>query len=90
MRLEEKGWIDHSIFVYSFSKGAALKDKVRFIRDFFGYRISKNGRNYQYKGIIHKLGGLKISNNSFVVPNNKSEIVEAYLRSYGVDFVVKR
>ena len=90
MRLEEKRLEEYSIFIYSFSKQAALKDKVKFIREFFGYGMSKNGRRYSYRGIISKLGGIKISNNSFMVPKEKAEIIEAYLRSHGVDFIVKK
>ncbi len=68
----------------------APKDKVRFIRDFFGYKISKNKKNYSYSGLLKKLNGVKISNNSFLVPKENQAIAEAYLQSRGVDFIVKQ
>jgi hypothetical protein len=68
----------------------APKDKVRFIREFFGYRLSKNEKRYSYGGILEKLKGVKISNSSFLVPHENSDIIEAYLKSRGVDFVVKK
>ena len=35
--LQKKELANYSIFLYSFSKDMAAKDKVKFIRDFFGY-----------------------------------------------------
>jgi len=89
-KLLQDNMIDYSLFLYSFERLTTPKDKVRFIREFFGYRSSKSGRSYSYGGLLQKLKGIKISNSSFLVPNQNSEIVEAYLRSRGVDFVVKK
>jgi hypothetical protein len=66
------------------------KDKVKFIREFLGYNLSKNGKNYNYGGLLPKLKGIKISNNSFLIPHQNSAVVQAYLESRGVDFVVKK
>ena len=67
----------------------APKDKVKFIRDFFGYRLAKNEKMYKYGGLLTKLGGKKISNNSFFVPSRNTIVVESYLKSRRVDFIVK-
>ena len=81
--------IGYSLFLYSFSKDMAPKDKVKFIRDFFGYKLSKNNTRYSYGGLLKKLGGIKISNNSFLINPKASEVIKAYLESRGVNFVVK-
>jgi hypothetical protein len=86
---ENKSLAEHSLFLYSFSKDMQPKDKVKFIREFLGYKLSKNGKRYSYGGLLTKLGGTKISNNSFLVPNRNSKIIEAYLESRSVDFIVK-
>jgi|GEM_PF-5187675 len=86
----QSGISNYSLFLYSFARLTAPKDKVRFIREFFGYRLSKSGRSYSYGGLLQKLKGIKISNSSFLVPNQNAEIIEAYLKSRGVDFVVKK
>ena len=88
--LQKKELANYSIFLYSFSKDMAAKDKVKFIRDFFGYRLSKNEKRYCYGGLLKRLGGTKISNTSFLVPNRNTTIVEVYLNSRSIDFVVKK
>jgi proline dehydrogenase len=68
----------------------AEKNKVKFIREFLGYNLSKNGKRYNYGGLLEKLKGIRISDNSFLVPHQNSGVVEAYLQSRGVDFVAKK
>jgi hypothetical protein len=86
---EKEKLADYSLFIYSFSKDMIPKDKVKFIREFFGYKLSKNNRRYSYGGLLSKFGGNKISNNIFIAPKKNSQVIEAYLESRGVDFVVK-
>ena len=88
--MQKKELIDFSLFIYSFSKDTAPKDKVRFIREFFGYKLSKNEKRYSYGGLLEKLGGVKISNSAFFIPHKNVSVIEAYLKSRGVDFVVKQ
>ncbi len=87
--MEKRELVGYSLFLYSFGKGIAPKDKVKFIRDFFGYQLTKNNRRYSYGGLLKKLGGIKISNNSFLITPNNNEVIKAYLESRGVNFVVK-
>ena len=87
--MENKELIGHSLFLYSFNTDMAPRDKVKFIREFLGYRLSKNGKRYSYGGIRQKLGGTKISNNTFIAPAEKLSVIKAYLESRGVNFVVK-
>lgn len=68
----------------------AAKDKVRFIREFFGYRLLSGKKDYNYGGLLEKLKGIKISNNSFLIPHQNASVAEAYLTSRGVDFVAKK
>ena len=81
--------IGYSLFLYSFSKDMAPKDKVKFIRDFFGYKLSNNNTRYSYGGLLKKMEGIKISNNSFLIPPKSNDVIKAYLESRGVNFVVK-
>ncbi len=87
--MQKKELTNYSLFLYTFPKDMAPKDKVKFLREFFGYHISKNGKSYSYGGLLKKLGGTKISNSSFLIPPRNTKIIEAYLQSRGVDFVVK-
>jgi hypothetical protein len=89
--LEKKELIlDSVLFIYSFNRDMAPRDKVKFIRELFGYRLSKNQKRYAYKGILQKLNGIKLSNNAFLVNKENSQIVQDYLESRGVDFVLKK
>ena len=81
--------LESSLFLYSFSKEMAAKDKVKFLREFFGYRLSQNGKRYAYGGLLKKFSGMKISNNTFLVPKRNTAIIKTYFESRGVEFVVK-
>lgn len=80
---------DYSLFIFSFNKNTAPRDKIKFMRYFFGYRSSKNSQMYAYSGLLKKLDGVKINNNSFMMPQKNTEVIKAYLESRGVDFIVK-
>ena len=86
--LQKKELVDSSLFLYSL-RDLAPKDKVKFIREFFGYRLSKNGKRYAYGGLLEKLSGEKLSNNTFIIPEKNVSVISAYLESRGVSFVVK-
>ena len=88
--MQKEDLVNYNLFLYSFSRDMAPKDKVKFIRDFFGYKLTKSKKRYSYGGLLKKLNGVKISNNAFLIPKNESQIIEAYLNSRGVDFVVKQ
>lgn len=79
----------YSIVLYSFSRDMAAREKVKFIREFFGYGMMKNAKNYQYKGILQKLDGIKVSRSSFMIPPQNMPVVEAYLKMHKVDYVIK-
>jgi len=79
---------DNAVFVYSI-KNLKQNDKVKFIREFFGYRLSKNEKRYSYGGLLEKLKGIKISDSIFFVPLKNKEIVKAYLESRKVEYIVK-
>jgi hypothetical protein len=89
-KLVEEELVDFSLILYSFNKNMLCKDKVKFIRDFFGYKISKNNKKYAYNGLLSKFKGIKISNSSFLIPHKNYSVVKAYLESRDIDFVVKK
>ena len=85
--LQEKD--SKNIFLYSFPKDMAAKEKVKFLRGFFGYKSLKNDKEYPYQGFLEKLQGEKFAKNLFLVPDKHSAKVKKYLKSKGVDYVVK-
>ena len=79
----------YSLFMYSL-RSLSMADKVKFIRDFFGYKITKGERHYSYGGLLKKLNGIKVNNSSFFVPSENFAVVDAYLKSKEVEFIVKK
>ena len=78
----------HSVVLYSI-KELSAKEKVRFIREFNGYSITKSGRTYTYPGFLQSIKGRKMSNNLFIVPAEQTPPVEAYLKARGIVYAVK-
>lgn len=86
--MEKKDLADCRLFLYSF-KDLAPKEKVKFLRDFFGYKQSKNNKEYSYLGLLDELNGAKLSKNTFLIPDKHSAKIKKYLKTKGVDFIVK-
>ncbi|MBD3155828.1 MAG: hypothetical protein GF368_04185 [Candidatus Aenigmarchaeota archaeon] len=65
------------------------KDKMKVIRDLFGYRKEVNDKTYEKKGLVRELGGRKIENGVFIIPNERSKEILDYLKEMGVEFEIE-
>ncbi len=46
-------------------------DKMKLIRELYGYESKKNGRGYKKTGLLDSCGGIKASSNSVLIPIEK-------------------
>jgi len=64
--------VNHYIlFSYSLNN-LKRKEKMRFIRTLFGYRIIKNKKEYKQNGVLEVIGGKKLSSNVVLVPSQEA------------------
>jgi predicted nucleotidyltransferase len=56
------------LFYYSLAN-LSRKDKMKFIRSTFGYRLKKSKKEYKQKGFIEEVGGIKLASNVVLVPS---------------------
>ena len=57
----------YHLFYYSLSD-IKRKDKMKFIREAFGYSLKKGKKEYIQKGLIENINGEKLSPNTILVP----------------------
>lgn len=70
----KEGLNHYVLFNYSISK-LEQKKKMKFIRTFFGYKLKKQSKIYEKKGLISDIGGIKLDN-SILVPVEKSREIQ--------------
>lgn len=61
----------HYILFYYSLNNLKRKEKMKFIRTAFGYNIFKNKREYNQKGLIENIGGIKLSSNVILIPSEE-------------------
>ncbi len=83
----------HFLFYYSL-KNLNRKNKMKFIRNMFGYALKKEKKEYKQPGLLEEIDGVKLAPNVVLIPlediakvknlfnefNVKYRIIEAWLR----------
>lgn len=57
------------------------KDKVKFLRQLYGYSTKKGGKEYAEKGLLNDASGEKISQGTILVPASSSSKIHEFFRS---------
>ncbi len=60
------------------------KDKMKLIRELYGYRLTKNGKIYYQKGFVEKYSGVKISSNAILIPVEKTKELREILSKFKI------
>ncbi len=60
--------IQHKILATFSLTSLSQNKKMKFLRQLYGYELSKKGKKYVQHGILQKYGGIKISPNSILIP----------------------
>ncbi len=75
------------IFSYSLNN-LKRKEKMKFIRNAFGYGIVKNKKEYNQKGLIDSFGGLKLSSNVILVPVFETQKIKKLFSKYKIKYKI--
>ncbi|MBS3098390.1 hypothetical protein J4209_06370 [Candidatus Woesearchaeota archaeon] len=78
----------HILIQYSLS-GLEQKDKVKVLRELFGYKDFKNGNSYSYEGILQKYKGVKLGRNLVLVPIEESVRFQNFFSSKNIKVAAK-
>jgi predicted nucleotidyltransferase len=76
--LEQKPYLIYTFQINNLSQ----KDKAKFNRKFYG-EIKKG---YKYEGLLHKLGGQKLSSGCVIAPFKQKENIEKFFKKFKVKF----
>jgi len=76
-----KGMNHNVIISFSLNK-LKQQDKMKFIRELYGYKLKKGNKKYLRKGLIEEYNGLKISINSIIIPIEKIKKLRKFFSKY--------
>ena len=69
--------------IYSFQiSSLPQKDKVRFNRQLY----EQTKKDYKYKGILHEIGGQRLSSGCIMIPHMQKETIEKFFKKFKVKF----
>jgi hypothetical protein len=78
----------HAIYLYSLSN-LSQKDKVKVIRELFGYKDKKNKKIYLHSGLIDTHNCRKLGSNVICVPIEHSLKFSNYFGSKGIKVTIE-
>lgn len=76
--LQQKPYLIYLFHINSLSQ----KDKVKFNRHLY----TQTRKGYEYKGLLQKIAGQKLSAGCVMIPYNKKRIIENFLKRFKVKY----
>ena len=77
----------YHLFYYSLSD-IKRKDKMKFIREAFGYSLKKGKKEYIQKGLIENINGEKLSPNTILVPSQEAQTIKKLFLKYKIKYKI--
>lgn len=75
------------MLIYSFDlSGLERKKKMEVSRQLYGIRFGKRGKEYAYKGMVERKGGLRLGRGVIMVPASAEEEFDEFFRARGIPF----
>ncbi len=78
--------VNHYILFYYSLKNLDRKDKMRFIREMFGYTINKNMKEYNQIGVLDSINGKKLSSNAILIPSQETLKIKNIFSKYKIKY----
>ena len=75
--MDKEGSGEYALFSYSL-KSLQPKDKVKVIRELFGYKDKKKSKTYYHKGLVEELRGRKFGANVILIPREHALTISNY------------
>lgn len=75
----------HYIVYYSLTK-LNRKDKMKFIRAVFGYKIRKGKKEYAQKGILDEVAGFKLAPNAILIPSESIQKIKGIFKKFNLEY----
>ena len=80
--------IKHYFLFYYSLKDLNRKNKMKFIRHLFGYRIMKDRKEYKQSGLLEQINGSKLSSNAILVPLGDLPEVKKLFNNFKINYKI--
>ncbi len=80
---------NHLLVAYTCA-GLKTKDKMKLIRELYGYSTKKQGTLYSHKGFVDSIQGIKLGTNVFLVPTTARKEIEKILSGKKVKYQIRK
>ncbi len=85
---ELPGKIIQKYLIYYSLNNLKRKEKMKFIRELFGYSIKKGKKEYLQRGLISKLDGIKLASNVILVNSQTLAEIKAFFNKNKVEYKI--
>ena len=75
------------LFYYSLNN-LERKNKMKFIRNLFGYILKKDKKKYVQDGLLQEIRGLKLASNVILIPSNGILRIKSFFRKHKVSYKI--
>ena len=80
---------NHSFLFYYSLQNLDRKNKMKFIRNFFGYGLKKGKKEYKQEGLLEKINGLKLGSNVVLVSSKDILKVKKIFSKFKIRYKIK-
>ena len=81
--------LKHYFLFYYSLQNLDRKDKMKFIRKFFGYNLRKNKKEYTQKGLLEQIGGTKLGSNVILASSEYILDIKNILNKFRIKYKIK-
>ncbi len=81
--------LEHYFLFYYSLNNLDRKDKMKFIRKFFGYSLRKKDKEYKQRGLLEDINGTKLSSSAILIPNSDVLNVKSIFNKFKVKYKIK-
>lgn len=75
------------LFYYSLNE-LKRKEKMRFIREVFGYSLKKNKKEYKHKGMLESINGMKLASNVILIPAEETIKIKKIFSQFKINYKI--
>jgi len=81
--------LEHYFLFYYSLNNLDRKDKMKFIRKFFGYSLKKKDKEYKQRGLLEGMNGTKLSSSAILIPYRDVLNVKSIFNKFKVRYKIR-
>ncbi len=80
--------LSHNYLFYYSLNNISRKNKMKFIRQTFGYWLNRGKKRYEQEGFLKKVDGLKLGSNAILVPAQEAKKIKKIFENFKIKYKI--